>query len=153
MIQFTTHVDIDRPPPEVFDFVVDFENTPKWNYFVIDVKKQSADPIGVGTVFHQVRKTDQQDYQVTGLDTGRLIEVKTTPGSLPSFTIRYQFDPMHAGTRLTDHWQLDSGHNALLERLGARRIRAAVTENLGKLKELLETGTTQLQDGRISKVP
>lgn len=152
MIDFTTQIDIDRPPGEVFEFVANFENTPKWNYFVIDVQKRTTSPTGIGTVFHQIRKTDEQDYQVTALDPGRSIEVKTTPGSRPSFTIRYQFDAMDAGTRLSDHWQLQSGHNALLERLGTHRIRAAVTENLEKLKELLETGTTQLQDGRISNL-
>lgn len=153
MIEFTTHIDIERPAREVFDFVANFENTPKWNYFVIDVNKRSTGPIGVGTVFHQTRKTDQQAYQITALDPGRSIEIKTTPGSTPSFTMRYDFEATDAGTRLSDNWQLESGHHALLERLGARRIRAAVSENLGKLKELLETGTTRLQDGRISKAP
>jgi hypothetical protein len=30
-------------------------------------------------------------------------------------------------------------------------IRRAVGQNLGKLKELLETGRTQLQDGRVEQ--
>ena len=30
-------------------------------------------------------------------------------------------------------------------------IRRAVGQNLGKLKELLETGRTQLQDGRVER--
>ena len=33
-----------------------------------------------------------------------------------------------------------------------REQRIAVAENLGKLKELLETGQTELQDGRISSL-
>ena len=148
MIEFTTHVDIGRSPEEVFNFVVDFENTPKWNYFVTDVERRSAGPIGLGTVFHQVRKTDEQDYEVTALDSGRWIQITTTPGSSPAFRMGYRFEATDSGTRLTDHWQLKTGHHPLVERLGARRIQAAVTENLGNLKELLETGSTQLQDGR-----
>ncbi len=31
----------------------------------------------------------------------------------------------------------------------AGRIHAAIRENLGKLKELLESGTTTLRDGRV----
>jgi hypothetical protein len=152
MIEFTTHVDIHRAPGEVFALVLDFEDAPKWNYFVTDVKKQSSGPVGMGTVFHQSRKTDQQDYRITGLDPGRSVEVTTTPGSSPAFTRRFELEATPFGTRLHDHWQLQTGNNALLERAATRQIRAAVTENLGKLKELLETGTTRLQDGRTARL-
>lgn len=150
MIEFTTFVDIDRPPDEVFAVVSRFENTPAWNYFVIDVTQRSAGPPGVGTVFHQVRKTDQQDFKIVALDPGRSVEIMTTPGSSPSFKIRYDFEAIDSGTRVRNAWQLGTGHHPLLERLGSHRIRTAVTENLHKLKQLLENGTTQLQDGRTS---
>ena len=64
--------------------------------------------------------------------------------------MRFEFEPTPDGTRITDHWDLQSGHNPLVELLGERRIKAAVAENLGKLKQLLETGATTLQDGRAS---
>ncbi len=151
MIEFTIQVDIRRPPREVFEFLVDFENIPKWNYYVIDVKKRSGGPVGLGTVFHQIRKTDEQDYEITDLVPSRSVQVTTTPGSSPVFTMRYELEPTAIGTRLNDSWQLQTGYHPLLERMGARRIRAAVSENLGKLKELLETGTAHLQDGRVTK--
>lgn len=152
MIEFTTHVDIHRRSDQVFAVVMDFENAPKWNHFVTDVTKQSSGPIGIGTVFHQTRKTDQQDYQITEVDPGCSVEVTTTPGSSPAFTRRFELEPTSFGTRLHDHWQLQTGHHPRLERLATRQIRAAVTENLGKLRELLETGTTQLQDGRTARL-
>jgi hypothetical protein len=40
------------------------------------------------------------------------------------------------------------GVPGLLEPLAARRAKAGVRENLGKLKTLLETGRVTLQDGR-----
>ncbi|NBC65188.1 MAG: hypothetical protein GVY07_05915 [Bacteroidetes bacterium] len=43
---------------------------------------------------------------------------------------------------------LHTGYPGILERLVVGRISRAVAENLGKLKELLEHGQTQLQDGR-----
>ena len=150
MIEFTTHIDIHRPAHEVFAFVLDFENAPKWNYFVTNVTKQSSGPIRVGTLFHQIRKTDRQDYRITQLTPGRSVDVTTTPGSSPAFTRRFELTSTPFGTRLHDRWQLQTGHHPLLERLAVRQIRAAVTENLGKLKELLETGTTQLQDHRAT---
>lgn len=131
MIEFTTHVDINRPPAEVFAFVLDFENAPKWNYFVTSVKKQSSGPLAIGTVYHQTRKTDQQDYQITDVDPARSVEVTTTPGSSPAFMRRFELEPTPLGTRLHDHWELQTGHHPLLERLGTRQIRTAVTETSG----------------------
>lgn len=153
MIEFKTEIQIKRPTDDVFRFIADFENTPKWNYFVTSVKKLSTGPVGLGTKFHQVRKTDQQEYEVIAFEPPSVIEIKTTGGSVPSFRIRYHFKPVSGGTHVRDSWVLETQHNALIERLGAIRIRTAVIENLGKLKQLLETGTAQLQDGPISKFP
>ena len=148
MIEFTNTVEIRRPPEEVFEFIADFENMPKWNYFVTGVTKRSSGPIGVGTVFDQTRKTDRQSYAITDLIPGQRVEVTTTPGSSPAFMMRFDFESAADGTRITDRWDLQSGHNPLVELLGERRIKVAVAENLGKLKQLLETGATTLQDGR-----
>jgi hypothetical protein len=51
-------------------------------------------------------------------------------------------------TRLRDEWKLDTGRPALLERLAHGRVKSAVSENLAKLKELLEEFRVVLQDGR-----
>ena len=52
---------------------------------------------------------------------------------------------------MVDEWELDLGRGPLVELLGTGRVKSAVAENLGKLKELLETGETQLQDGRVTR--
>jgi uncharacterized membrane protein len=148
MIEFTNQITIDRPIDEVFGFVADFENVPKWNYYVLDVRKTSDGPVGVGTTFHQVRKTDEQDFRIVVYRPDRQVTIETLPSSKPEFEMSFRFEPKGAGTQITDHWRLDTGRNPLLERLGARRIKSAVLENLGKLKELLEAGRVRLQDGR-----
>jgi hypothetical protein len=53
------------------------------------------------------------------------------------------------GTIVLDQWKLDTRRPTLLEKLAAGRIKSAVAENLGKLKELLEVGRVTLQDGRV----
>jgi uncharacterized membrane protein len=151
MIRFENTVVINRPVEEVFEFVANFQNVPKWNYYVTDVRKLSDGPIEVGTTFHQVRKTDQQDYQVTEYEPGRKVVVQTLPGSTPQFEMRFMFEAQNGGTRLVDEWALDLGRNPLVELLGKGRVKSAVAENLGKLKELLETGETRLQDGRVTR--
>ena len=148
MIEFSNQVVVERPIDEVFDFVSQFENVPKWNYFVFDVSKTTDGPIGVGTTFHQVRKTDEQDFRIVTYRPDRRVTIRTIPPSKPEFEMRFTFEPEGNRTRITDAWKLNTGRPALLERLAAGRIKSAVLENLGKLKALLETGKVRLQDGR-----
>jgi uncharacterized protein YndB with AHSA1/START domain len=75
MIEFTIDIEIDRPIGDVFDYLIDFENIPAWNPYVQTVKKVTAGPIDRGTRFHQVRRTDHQDYDITALDRPHLIQV------------------------------------------------------------------------------
>lgn len=148
MIEFETMIRINRPIAEVFAFLSDFENIPKWNYYVLEVRKLSHGPIGIGTTYHQVRKTDEQDFRITELDQDHSVAVKSLPQSSPGFEIRFTLGDEHGTTRVRDEWKLDIGRSALIEWLGARRVKSAVAENLIRLKELLEEGRVVLQDGR-----
>jgi uncharacterized membrane protein len=148
MLEFENAVRIDRPIEDVFAFLADFENIPKWNYYVVDVKKISHGPVSVGSRYHQVRKTDEQTFRLISFEPGRLIEAKTEPGSLPQLEMRFVVQPEEGKTLLRDQWKLATGKPAILEKLAARSIKSAVAENLGKLKQLLENGWVILQDGR-----
>lgn len=148
MIEFSNQVVVDRPLGEVFGFVSDFRNVPKWNYYVRSVTKTSDGPLGVGSTFHQVRKTDEQEFRIVTYEPNCQVTIQTIPPSTPEFEMRFTFEAKGNGTRITDKWKLDTGRPPLLERLGAGRVRSAVLENLGKLKALLETGEVRLQDGR-----
>ena len=150
MLEFENTIRIDRPIAEVFAFLSDLENIPKWNYYVLEVTKFSNGPIGIGTMYHQVRKTDEQDFRITELDQNHKMVVKTLPQSSPSLEMRFTLYEEGNTTRIRDEWRLDSGWPAPLEWLGAGRIKSAVAENLTKLKELLEEGQVVLQDGRLA---
>lgn len=152
MIEFENTIIIDRPIGEVFHFVADFENVPKWNYFVQHVETNTDGPVTVGTIYHQMRKTDQQRYVVTVHEPNARVVVETLPGEEPSFTRDVRFERIEQGTHVSDHWTLDLGRIGLLQQLAKRKVRTAVEENLGKLKDLLETGTTRLQDGRMVRI-
>ncbi len=149
MIKFENTISIDRPITEVFAFLSDLENLPKWNYYVLEVKKLSNSPVGIGSLYHQIRKTDEQDFRITEFDNDRKLVVKTLPQSSPSLEMGFTLYEDGNLTRIRDEWRLDSGWPAPLEWLGAGRIKSAVSENLTKLKQLLEEGKTVLQDGRL----
>ena len=149
MISFENRIRIERPREEVFDFVSNFENVSKWNYFVESVRKVDQIPIGMGARFHQIRKTDQQHFEIVEFERPFKVTVKTLEGSLPKFTMDFEFEAKGDSTILTDTWQLETGHNPLLEMLGKSKIKSAVADNLSKLKHLMEMHKVQLQDGKV----
>jgi len=148
MLEFENTIRIDRPIVEVFAFLTDFENIPKWNYYVLEVRRLSESPTAIGTTYHQVRKTDQQDFRLTEFEANRTVAVKTLPRSSPGFERRFTLYEEGDTTRIRDEWKLDTGRPAILERLARGRVKSAVAENLAKLKELLEEGRVVLQDGK-----
>lgn len=152
MIEFENIIQINRPIAEVFAFLCNLENLPKWNYYVLKVTKLSDGPIGIGSVYHQIRKTDEQDLCITELDQNHKIMVKTLPRSSPNFEMKLTLQQEGNATLLRDEWRLDSGLPTPIEWLGSRRIKSAVAENLTKLKHLLEEGRVVLQDGRQARL-
>jgi uncharacterized membrane protein len=148
VLEFENTIRIDRPIDEVFAFLSDFENIPKWNYYVLEVRQLSDNPIGIGTTYHQVRKTDEQDFRIIEFEPNHTIAMKTLPQSSPDLEMRFALYEEGDTTRVRDEWKLDTGRHALLERLAGGRVKSAVAENLAKLKELLEEGRVVLQDGR-----
>jgi uncharacterized membrane protein len=148
VLEFENTIAIERPIDEVFAFLSDFENIPKWNYYVREVRQLSESPIGIGTTYHQLRKSDQQDFRIIEFEPNHTVAVKTVPQSSPSFERRFTLYEEGDTTRIRDQWKLDTGRPALLERLARGRVKSAVSENLSKLKELLQEGRVVLQDGR-----
>ncbi len=49
---------IERPVSEVFAFISDPENLPRWNYYVIGCMKLNTSPARVGSTYRLVRKSD-----------------------------------------------------------------------------------------------
>lgn len=148
MIEFEHTITIDRPIDEVFAFLSDFQNVPKWNYFVHDVSKMTHGKVAVGTAYHQVRRRDEQDFRVTEFEPPHIVAVKTLPDSSPQFERRFTLQADGKATRVLDEWKLDTGIPNLIQRFAAGKVKSAVAENLEKLKQLLETGSVVLQDGR-----
>ena len=149
MIEFKHSISIKRPINEVFAFLSDFENISKWNYYVLEVRKISEGAVGVGTTYHQVRQTDEQLFQITEFELDLKVAVKTLPESSLQFERRFTLQTEGSTTHMIDEWkELVTGKPAFIEKLAAGRVKSAVAENLGKLKELLETGSVTLQDGR-----
>jgi uncharacterized membrane protein len=153
LLEFNNKLEIRRPIGEVFQFLSNFENMPKWNYFVVNVKKISDGPVGINTAFRQKRKTDSQEYKVVEYEPNERVAIEFQPPSV-KLTMRFMLKPSHNDndTIVVDEWKFDTGIPALFARIGITNVKAAVAENLEKLRQLLETGKTVLQDGREERV-
>ncbi|MCG2590462.1 SRPBCC family protein [Rhodohalobacter sulfatireducens] len=147
-MKFQNEIEIQASINDVFEFVADMRNMPKWNYFVTKVTQENGNGPERGVRYYQTRKTDSQRYEIIHYELGQSLIIKTISGSSPMFERHLRFEATANGTRLIDEMTLRTGYPGILERFVVGRIRRAVAENLGKLKKLIEYGQTQLQDGR-----
>ena len=148
MIQFSNKIVIDKSRNKVFSFLTRFENLPLWNYYVLSVSKKSAGDTCNGSIYHQIRRNDKQTFRVTSCRPPELIEIETTEDSKPPFKRRFILTRTGEQIIIEDHFELETKFPTMVTSLSKGRIKNAVLENLNKLKELLENGTTILQDGR-----
>jgi len=141
MPTFENTVMIRQPIEEVFGFLSDFENLPRWNYAIVETHKISEGPVGVGTIYQQVRSVpsrSQERFEVTAYNPPRQVELQGQLGPFPS-RLAYALDAVPEGTRVTNAVELElRGPGRLLGPVAVPRVRAAVAANLQKLKELLE---------------
>jgi len=143
MIEFKNTILINRPLQEVFSYISDFENLPKWNHYVKDVAKLSDGPVGVGTTYHQTRNTDQQRFKVVEFKLNKAVAIETLPPEKRLY-MRFSFKTELNGTRVVDEWALEADTPGPIGWLAAKRVKFAVLQNLKKLKKLLEAGQVTL---------
>jgi uncharacterized protein YndB with AHSA1/START domain len=144
MATFENTVTIRRAVEDVFAFLADFENIPTWNYAIVETKKTSPGPVGVGTTYRQLRSVpsrSEEGFQVTAFEPSSRLEVHGDIGPFTA-TISYLLAPTDHGTRLTNVVDLESASGVLrlVAPLAASRVKTAVAANLDTLKRLLETG-------------
>ena len=140
-MEFENTIRIERPVGEVFDFLANFENVPRWNYAIDETRKTSPGPVGVGTTFGQVRSVpsrSEEHFEVTEFEPDTSLAIRGTFGSFAG-TLVYELSEAEGGTVLVNRANLSGlGVARLVAPITARRLRDAVATNLSKLKEILE---------------
>ena len=143
MASFENTVTIRRPIEDVFAFLADFENVPKWNYAIVETRKVSPGPVGVGTTYRQTRsvpRRSEEGFEVTAFEPVSRLEVHGEIGPFRA-RLRYLLEPTGNGTRLTNAVDLESsGVLTLVAPLATARVKSAVAANLQTLKQVLERG-------------
>lgn len=102
---------IHRPVDEVFDFVADERNEPRFNPQMRRAEQTSAGPIGVGTTFcaESVSRGRPVEMTITFTDYERPRRL-TSSTHLSNMDIQgtLTFDPVPEGTRMRWFWELKS---------------------------------------------
>ncbi len=144
MQTFENTVTIQRPAEEVFAFLADFENIPKWNYAIEETHKASAGPVGVSTRYRQTRSVPSrstESFEVTVFEPARRLAMHGQIGPFQA-TISYQLEARAGATRLVNNVEFDPSQATLrlTAPLATPKIKATVAQNLGKLRLVLEDG-------------
>jgi uncharacterized protein YndB with AHSA1/START domain len=142
-MEFRNTLTIRRPIEEVFAFLADFENVPRWNHAIESTTKTSPGPVGVGSSYRQIRlepSRSEEGFEVTVFEPGSRLAID---GEIGPFHVRvdYRLEPIEGATRLINDVELQpsSAVSKLLAPFAGSKIKAAVAENLDALKRVLET--------------
>ena len=145
---------IHRPVAEVFDFVADERNEPRYNPGMLRAELLTPEPVGLGSRFRAEMRTRPRPVVMTTENTGydrprRL--ASTTRLSTMDIQGTLTFDPVAAGTRMRWSWGLQPRGllkllTPVVARNGARQERAIWTG----LKRVLERQQPPIAAGRLS---
>lgn len=132
---------INRPRPEVFAFVADHENDPRWRPGVADIKRASGE--GQGAIHTQgvkgpMGRRIDADFEVTAYQPDTLLAFRTLAGPVrPEGS--YRFEDANGGTRVTFSLNANlSGMQRLMSPMVSRSMRNEVGA-LDELKRVLES--------------
>ena len=116
-------VRVNRSPADVFAFVADGENAPRWRSSVLDIRRVSGE--GVGSVYQQGLRGPggrrvPADYEITAYQPDTLIAFRTIAGPV----------------RPTGEFRMEDAG-------GATTLRMSLSAELAGVKRLLMSGMVQ----------
>ena len=144
MITFDLSTLVDRPMPDVFAFLSNPLNTPKWQSMVAHIEPVTPGPAGLGS-----------KYKVTAEMMGRkidgLLEITAfEPPTKFGFTnqagpmqvnITVTLKPAGTGTKIALHAEGNpAGLFKIAEGVLAGQVKSQMEANLARLKSVLEAG-------------
>ena len=142
MARIEINLVINRPIEEVFAFVSNSENLPRWRSTSLEVKKTSEGSLGVGSTFKGrftfLGRQFDGNVIVTAYETNRAYASKIAEGPFPLET-GYTLEPVENGTHVTFVVEgAPGGFFKFAEPLVVSMAKRAYDTDLQNLKEMLE---------------
>jgi uncharacterized protein YndB with AHSA1/START domain len=137
---------IDRPIEEVFAFLADGTNDPKFSPRVQTIRKTTDGPVGVGTVFESTVKdagmTTKRAFELTEFDAPT--RIRWTERSKNAITVPrggYDLERSGAATRVTIHNEFEGhGFGRLILGFAARAAQKNADTMMASIKRAVEAG-------------
>lgn len=136
-------IEIDRPIEEVFAFVADARNDPRWCPRVSACRQVEGDGPGPGARYEARHRPTLlpphvRHIEVLEYDAPRLIRWRQSDlGGV--FEIDYHLAPSDGGTRLTQSDEIDWRVPRVFHPVARRIVRKHIPDQMADLKRLLES--------------
>lgn len=147
MATFEINLVINRPIAEVFAFISNGENLPRWRAATLEISKISSEPTRVGSKFRGrfafLGRPFEGNLEVIAHEPIRSYATRMVEGPFP-LEARYSLEPVEGGTQLT--LVIDGepgGFFKLAEPLVVRLAKRSYESDLQNLKEMLEAQALQ----------
>lgn len=141
-VNVETEVVIHRPPLDVYAFVADPENAPRWYVNIKGVNWKTQPPLRVGSrvefLAEFLGRRISYTYEFVALEPARRVVMRTSEGPFPMETI-YELSPSQGGTKMVlRNRGSPSGFGVVLAPFVSMAMRRANRKDLDLLKRLLE---------------
>lgn len=142
--RFEATVVVDRPIEEVFAFLADGKNDPKFSPRVLEIAKTTDGPPGVGTVYASTVKDagmkTKREFKLTGFNAPTRIRwAEVSKNLITASEGGYDLAREGSGTRVTIHNVLEGhGPGKLLLPLALRSARKGAPDFGAAIKRAVE---------------
>ena len=150
MIDVHGEIQINRPVGEVFEFLADQTNAPRWQDGLIEVRRETEGAIRVGTRHTAVRRFLGRRLELSNeyvrFEPQRQITFTGASGPM-TFEMTYATEPAAMdGTKVTGHMTMNQrGLLGLADPLVSRAMRRDFADNFRQLRVVLEETDAQAQ--------
>lgn len=144
MINLDLSVLIDRPAHDVFEFVANPLNIPKWQANVIEIKQNMPGPVNVGTTFttigEMLGRRIEGVMEITDLDPDSKFGFKINAGPMEVRAV-VGLKTVGTGTQVALNAQGNPGGLfKIAEGVMAGQVKSMMETNLARMKSVLEKG-------------
>jgi hypothetical protein len=143
-MQLSVNRVIDRPAPEVFAFVSDVSNNPRWQKGQVSCRWTSPPPVGIGSTYEQearfLGRRVLSTFAVVEYEPGRSVTIQTVESSFP-IRVRRAVEPIdeRRSRVVAEITGEPGGFFHLIAPLVRRLAQRSVDADYDRLKVLLES--------------
>lgn len=144
MLRIEVNTLVNRPVQEAWDFFIDLTNSPHWTASGSELRQTSAGPPGLGMTVESVRpmfgrELKSQRIVVTQYEPGHLISMTTAVPLLGHAAMRFTFESVGGGTRLSREGEFGLGRaQGLIGPILSRFLHKGWRTEMANLKRLIE---------------